>query len=64
MGFYEDQIAQPELREFKDKPILALPCGGQSFSFGLSKARAIMENIPYIRAFVESDGKSIKVLED
>ncbi|GEM_PF-253096 len=45
-----------KIGEFKGNPVISLPVGGSDrypFTFGLSKAKAILEYIDDIRKFVE-----------
>ncbi|MBK8553535.1 MAG: hypothetical protein IPL53_21715 [Ignavibacteria bacterium] len=50
----------PEIQEYKGNKILNLnPESKFSFSFGLAKAKLILENIEVIRKFVSSEGKDI-----
>ena len=49
-----------EKNEFKGKPIIVLKRNEEDkfpFSFGLSKAKLILENIDEIRKFVEENDK-------
>lgn len=56
-----DAIYKPEIREFKGHKILAIPTGGgYSVSFGLSKAKAILEHLDEISTFVETNGRSFE----
>jgi len=43
------------LTEYKGHPIINLPNGNRDFSFGLAKAKTILEHIEDIRRFVEDD---------
>lgn len=48
------------LTTYKGHPLVSLETGGRKpFSFGLAKARAILENIDSVRAFVESGGTEL-----
>jgi hypothetical protein len=50
----------PEIQEFKGNKVLCLnPESKFPFSFGVGKAKLILENIEVIKKFVESDGKDI-----
>lgn len=40
--------------EYKGHPTITLPCNGKGFTFGIAKAKAIMENIEAIKGFIES----------
>ncbi len=45
-----------KIGEFKGNPVISLPVGGSDrypFTFGLSKAKAILEYIDDIKKFVE-----------
>ncbi|PID59008.1 MAG: hypothetical protein CR986_07335 [Ignavibacteriae bacterium] len=47
--------------EYKDKPIISLPVAGSTkypFTFGLNKAKAIMEYIEDIKKFIEENDKN------
>ena len=45
----------PKVGTFKGKPVLILnPDSKFPFSFGVSKAKTILENIEHIKSFVES----------
>jgi hypothetical protein len=53
-----------EIQEYKGNKLLCLNPGERYlFSFGLNKAKMILENIDTIKQFVESEGKSIDVKE-
>jgi hypothetical protein len=46
--------------EYKGQPLIALNAGSRwPFQLGLGKAKTILEHIEAIRAFVESEGKSV-----
>jgi len=50
----------PKLDSYKGSPTLILnPEDRFTFSFGLGKARLLLEHIDTIKKFVESEGKSI-----
>jgi len=50
----------PEIQEYKGNKILNLnPESKFTFSFGLAKAKLILENLDVIKRFVESEGKDI-----
>jgi len=50
----------PEIQEFKGNKVLNLnPESKFPFSFGLAKAKLILENLDVIKKFVESEGKDI-----
>jgi len=49
-----------EIQEFKGNKVLNLnPESKFPFSFGLAKAKLILENLDVIKKFVESEGKDI-----
>lgn len=49
----------PEISEFKGSKTIVLNPGEKfEVSFGLSKAKKILENIDSIKKFVETDGES------
>ena len=56
----EGEQEQVIIEEYKGHPILKFVMGRFFFSFGLSKAKVILENIEKIKMFVSSNGKSIK----
>lgn len=50
----------PELSEYKGNKLICLNPGSKfPFSFGLSKAKMILENLESIKKFVETNGESI-----
>lgn len=50
----------PEIQEFKGNKVLNLnPESKFSFSFGLAKAKLIMENLDVIKKFIETEGKDL-----
>lgn len=50
----------PEIQEFKGNKILCLnPESKFPFSFGVAKAKLILENIDVIKKFVETEGKDL-----
>jgi hypothetical protein len=50
----------PELQEYKGNKLICLNPGAKfPFSFGLAKAKMILENIESIKKFVESNGESV-----
>ena len=50
----------PEIQEYKGNKILNLnPESKFSFSFGLAKAKLILENLDVIKKFVETEGKDL-----
>jgi hypothetical protein len=50
----------PELQEYKGNKLICLNPGSKyPFSFGLGKAKMILENIEAIKKFVESNGESL-----
>ncbi|MGH2576012.1 MAG: hypothetical protein ACRDFC_09975 [Ignavibacteria bacterium] len=49
----------PEIQEYKGNKLICLNPGQQyPFSFGLTKAKMILENIEAIKKFIESNGES------
>jgi len=51
--------------EYKGQPLIVLNAGSRwPFQFGLGKAKTIIEHIEAIRAFVESEGKSVSASEE
>ena len=49
-----------EIQDFKGNQVLCLnPENKFTFSFGLAKAKLILENLDVIKKFVESEGKEI-----
>lgn len=49
-----------EIQDFKGNQVLCLnPESKFTFSFGLAKAKLILENLDVIKKFVESEGKEI-----
>lgn len=49
-----------EVGEYKGSPVISLPLGESGkfwFTFGVSKAKAVIESIEEIRAFVASNEK-------
>ena len=55
----EDKLAQVEYTQYKHHPIIRIPDGSQfGVSFGLRKAKAIVEHIESIKTFIkESEAK-------
>ena len=52
----------PELQEYKGNKLICLNPGSKFiFSFGLGKAKLILENIEAIKKFVETNGESCEV---
>lgn len=50
----------PEIQEFKGNKVLNLnPESKFPFSFGLAKAKLVLENIDVIKKFVETEGKDL-----
>jgi hypothetical protein len=50
----------PEIQDFKGNKVLCLnPESKFTFSFGVAKAKLILENIEVIKKFVETDGKDL-----
>jgi hypothetical protein len=49
-----------EIQEFKGNKVLNLnPESKFAFSFGLTKAKLILENLEVIKKFVETEGKDL-----
>ncbi len=49
----------PEISEYKGNKLICLNPGAKfTFSFGLGKAKMILENLDAIKTFVESNGES------
>jgi hypothetical protein len=56
--------SNPMIGSFKDQPLLILnPESKYPFSFGLAKARMILENVEALKAFVESNGTSCQTTD-
>ena len=56
----ETPPARATLTEYKGHPLIALDTGnGRPFTFGLSKAMAILANLDAVAKFVQTDGASI-----
>ncbi len=52
----------PEIQEYKGNKLICLNPGSKyPFSFGLGKARMVLENIEVIKKFVETGGESCGV---
>jgi hypothetical protein len=50
----------PELQEYKGNKLICLNPGSKyPFSFGLGKAKMILENLEAIKKFVETNGESV-----
>lgn len=50
----------PEIQEFKGNKVLCLnPESKFPFSFGLAKAKLMMENLDVIKKFIETEGKDL-----
>ncbi len=50
----------PEIQEFKGNKIICLnPESKFPFSFGVAKAKLILENLDAIKKFVETEGKDL-----
>ena len=50
---------------YKGQPLIVLNAGSRwPFQFGLGKAKMILEHIEAIRAFAESEGKSVSASEE
>ena len=49
----------PEIQEYKGNKLICLNPGAKfTFSFGLGKAKMILENLESIKKFVESNGEN------
>lgn len=49
----------PEISEYKGNKLICLNPGSKfTFSFGLGKAKMILENLDAIKKFVETNGES------
>ncbi|HMT11782.1 MAG TPA: hypothetical protein PKA39_09205 [Ignavibacteria bacterium] len=49
----------PEISEYKGNKLICLNPGAKfTFSFGLGKAKMILENLDAIKTFVETNGES------
>ncbi len=49
----------PEIQEYKGNKLICLNPGTKyPFSFGLNKAKMVLENLDAIRKFVETNGES------
>lgn len=52
----------PEIQEYKGNKLLCLNPGSKfPFSFGMGKAKMIIEHYEAIKKFVETDGESFEV---
>ena len=52
----------PEITEYKGNKLICLNPGAKfTFSFGLGKAKLILENIESIKKFVDSNGENCEV---
>lgn len=52
----------PEISEYKGNKLICLNPGSKfTFSFGLSKAKMIIENLDSIKKFIETNGESCDV---
>jgi hypothetical protein len=50
----------PELQEYKGNKLICLNPGSKyPFSFGLGKAKMILENLEAIKKFVDTNGESV-----
>lgn len=65
---YEDEngeVKPPEVTEYKGNNMLSIhPDSKWPFSFGLKKAQMILDNLPYIQAFVKSGGVNCEIVEE
>ncbi|MBN2061698.1 MAG: hypothetical protein JW882_14905 [Deltaproteobacteria bacterium] len=48
------KIESPAIGEYKGHAIITIPMNGKGFSFGMTKAKAILEHVEDIRRFVET----------
>jgi len=56
----EKEKAVAVIEQYQNKPMIVLnPDAQYKFSFGLAKAKLIMEHLGEITAFVASEGKSL-----
>jgi hypothetical protein len=52
----------PEISEYKGNKLICLNPGSKfTFSFGLGKAKMILENLDAIKKFVDTNGESCEV---
>jgi len=51
--------ARATLTEYKGHPTITVTGNGRPFTFGLSKAMAILANLDAVARFVQTDGASI-----
>lgn len=56
-GRREESVSCVEYSEYKGNPIISLQVNGKPFSFGISKAAAVLEHFEDIKRFVESNRK-------
>ena len=51
-------MSKPTIEQYQGSPILCLnPDARYKFSFGVAKAKMILDNLEALKAFVASDGK-------
>ena len=50
----DSKVESPVIGTYKGHTVITLPKNGKPFTFGISKAKTILENIEDIRKFVES----------
>ena len=55
---HDSKVESPIIGTYKGHAVITLPMDGKGFTFGMSKARAILEHIEEIRSFVESTTKN------
>ena len=56
-------MREAKFGEYQGKKLIVLPIGkdgDREFSFGLGKAKAIVENIEAVKKFVETEGEALK----
>lgn len=57
----EQNKPTPVIGEYQGKPMIILNPGDRFLvQFGINKSKIILDNIDYIRKFVETDGKGIE----
>ena len=55
------ELEEARISDYNGKPVLILPIGGGfNFTFGLTKAKCILENLEEIQNFVGSNGKTLR----
>ena len=56
-NFSEPPQLKPYVDSYQNRPVLCIPTGNRKFpyfTFGIAKARAILNNLEAIKAFVEA----------